>query len=145
MSKKGGLGLVALGTDKGSVSIWDLTRGVVAVKLGEVRWPREQAGGLVRSWCWATGKRERERVGWTAALASLMSGIDRSWVTTRLWPVSWVCVRVQGQSLKSVTGVAFSSSGTQVYTCSSEAEVLEWDIKVGGQGAGAGEGSNRRF
>jgi hypothetical protein len=33
---KGGLGLVALGTDQGTISVWDLTRGVVAVKLGVV-------------------------------------------------------------------------------------------------------------
>lgn len=34
---KGGLGLLALGTDQGHVSLWDLTRGVLAARLGEVR------------------------------------------------------------------------------------------------------------
>jgi hypothetical protein len=36
---KGGLGLIALGTDKGTISVWDLTRGVLATKIGEVRLP----------------------------------------------------------------------------------------------------------
>lgn len=33
---KGALGLLALGTDRGHVSVWDLTRGVLAARLGEV-------------------------------------------------------------------------------------------------------------
>ena len=32
---KGGLGLLALGSDQGHVSVWDLTRGVLARRLGE--------------------------------------------------------------------------------------------------------------
>lgn len=33
---KGSMGLLALGTDQGTVTVWDLTRGVVATKLGVV-------------------------------------------------------------------------------------------------------------
>jgi hypothetical protein len=36
----------------------------------------------------------------------------------------------QGQSLKGVSGVAFSANGHLLYTASAEPEVLEWDLKV---------------
>lgn len=31
------MGLIALGTDKGTISVWDLKRGALAHSLGEVR------------------------------------------------------------------------------------------------------------
>ncbi|CAM9922811.1 unnamed protein product, partial [Hapterophycus canaliculatus] len=34
-SKPSSLGMIALGTDKGSVSVWDLKRGALAFSLGE--------------------------------------------------------------------------------------------------------------
>ncbi len=38
-SKPTSLGMIALGTDKGSVSVWDLKRGALAYSLGEVSRP----------------------------------------------------------------------------------------------------------
>ena len=35
-SKSTALGMIALGTDKGSISVWDLKRGALAHSLGEV-------------------------------------------------------------------------------------------------------------
>ena len=90
-SPKGGLGLLALGGDNGTVSLWDLTRGVLAAKLGKVRFP------------------------------SCLNFV-RSFTEYRL--------HTQGQNLKAITGIAFSKDGPNVYTASSDSEILEWDLKV---------------
>ena len=48
-SKPTSLGMIALGTDKGSVSVWDLKRGALAHSLGEVSISRKPHGPLQQS------------------------------------------------------------------------------------------------